>query len=179
MKSMHSEGSRASLAQLYDSASYLSFSFEASCTKNRDFGRNNRKPKYMSETGLFPYVRLIEASGSPYPAGERFVATIASQHEMDQNEKRHSRPRHSATISRTALKSVDDFRSNPRYGGDATREDLAYAIYALAHGADYGKVSAALKGRDLSHKGDERRQQQYVERTLAKARNLVEGRSRS
>ena len=74
---------------------------------------------------------------------------------------------------------MDDFRSNPRYGGDATREDLAYAIYALAHGADTGQVSAALKGRDLSHKGDEKRQEQYVERTLAKARNLVEGRSRS
>jgi hypothetical protein len=149
----------------------------------RHFGRlaglTNRKPKYMSETGLFPYVRLIEASGSPYPAGERFVATIISQHEMDQNENRRSRPTHSATISRTGLKTVDDFRSNPRYGGDATREDLAYAIYALAHGADSGQVSVALKGRDLSHKGDAKRQAQYVERTLAKARNLVEGRSRS
>lgn len=149
----------------------------------RHFGRlaglTNRKPKYMSETGLFPYVRLIEASGSPYPAGERFVAMIASQHEMDQNENRRGRPTHSATISRTGLKSVDDFRSNPRYGGDATREDLAYAIYALAHGADPSQVSVALKGRDLSHKGDAKRQEQYVERTLAKARNLVEGRSRS
>ena len=149
----------------------------------RHFGRlsglTNRKPKYMAETGLFPYVRLIEASGAPYAAGERFVAAISSQHEMDEHEKRHSRSTHSATTSRTTLRSVDDFRSNPRYGGDATREDLAYAIYALAHGADTSQVSAALKGRDLSHKGDEKRQKQYVERTLAKAWNLVEGRSRS
>src|SRR3954471_24850664 len=40
----------------------------------RHFGRlsglTNRKPKYMAETGLFPYVRLIEASGAPYAAGE-------------------------------------------------------------------------------------------------------------
>src|SRR6185312_9000621 len=53
----------------------------------RHFGRlsglTNRKPKYLSETGLFPYVRLIEASGAPYPAGERFVAAIAARHEMD------------------------------------------------------------------------------------------------
>ncbi len=90
----------------------------------------------MSEAGLFPCVRLIEAPGAPYPAGERLVAAISSQHEMDQHEKRHSRSTHSATTSRTRLKSVDNFRSNPRYGGGATREDLAYAIYALAHGAD-------------------------------------------
>lgn len=149
----------------------------------RHFGRlsglTNRKSKYMSEAGLFPYVRLIEASGVPYPAGERFVQAVVAQCDIDRSERRQHRSTHVASSGRTTLKSVDDFRLNPRYGGDATREDLAYAIYALAHGADTGQVSAALKGRDLSHKGDEKRQEQYVERTLSKARDLVEGRSRS
>jgi hypothetical protein len=149
----------------------------------RHFGRlsglTNRKSKYISESGIFPYVRLIEASGAPYPAGERFVRAITEEAEIDRSERQQHRSTHATTSVRTTLKSVDDFRSNPRYGGDATREDLAYAIYALAHGADSGHVSAALRGRDLSHKGDEKRQEQYVERTLAKARNLVEGRSRS
>ena len=148
----------------------------------RHFGRlsglTNRKPKYLSEAGLFPYVRLIDAFGAPYPAGERFVAAIAARYEMDQNEKRHCWPTQPATTSRTTLKSVDDFRSNPRYGGDATREDLAYAIYALAHGADTGQVSVALKGRDLSHKGTDKRQNQYVDRTIAKALNALETRTR-
>ena len=32
------------------------------------------------------------------------------------------------------LKSIEDFRAKPIYGGDQTRVDLAYAVYALAHG---------------------------------------------
>ncbi|MBS1854378.1 MAG: DNA topoisomerase [Acidobacteria bacterium] len=148
----------------------------------RHFGRlsglTNRKPKYLSETGLFPYVRLIEASGAPYPAGERFVAAIAARHEMDQNEKRHSRPTHSATTNRTRLKSVDDFRLNPRYGGDATREDLAFAVYALARGVDITQIAAALSRRDLSHKGNDQRQSQYVARTISKAISIVGDKSR-
>jgi hypothetical protein len=66
----------------------------------------------------------------------------------------------------------------PRYGGDATRVDLAYAIYALSHGANDAQVAAALRTRDLSHKGDEKRQNQYVDRTVGKALKLAEGRSR-
>ena len=96
----------------------------------------------MSEAGLFPYVRLIEASGAPYPAGKRFVEAVVAQYD-DRSERRQHRSTHVTSSGRTTLKSVDDFRSNPRYGGDATREDLAYAIYALANGADAGQVSAA------------------------------------
>ena len=52
--------------------------------------------------------------------------------------------------------------------------DLAYAIYALAHGAHVEKVKAAIRSRDLSHKGDEKRQTEYVERTVSKAFCIVE-----
>ena len=42
----------------------------------RHFGRlagfTNRKAKYMTASGLFPFVRLIEAPGIRYPEGERF-----------------------------------------------------------------------------------------------------------
>lgn len=51
----------------------------------------------------------------------------------------------------------------------ATRIDLAYAIYAIAHGHTEAEVEAAIRSRDLSHKGTERRQQDYVERTIKKA----------
>ena len=67
------------------------------------------------------------------------------------------------------LKSIDAFRGDPRYGGDGTRIDLAYAIYAIAHGHTEAEVEAAIRSRDLSHKGSERRQQDYVERTIKKA----------
>ena len=67
------------------------------------------------------------------------------------------------------MKSIDAFRGDPRYGGDGTRIDLAYAVYAIAHGHTEVEVEAAIRSRDLSHKGSERRQQDYVERTIKKA----------
>jgi hypothetical protein len=67
------------------------------------------------------------------------------------------------------LKSIDVFRADARYGGDGTRVDLAYSVYALSHGAIAAEVEAAIRSRDLSHKGSERRQNEYVERTIKKA----------
>jgi hypothetical protein len=52
--------------------------------------------------------------------------------------------------------------------------DLAYAVYALAHGMDLASVEAALRSRDLSHKGNENRQRDYVERTMRKAMVTLE-----
>jgi hypothetical protein len=59
------------------------------------------------------------------------------------------------------------------YGGDGTRVDLAYAIYALSHGATDDQVKTAIRSRNLSHKGNEKRQAEYVERTVNKALTLV------
>lgn len=73
-----------------------------------------------------------------------------------------------------APKRIEEFRSNPRYGGDDTRVDLAFAIYALSHGSSDDQVAAAIHSRDLSHKGDEKRQSEYVDRTIAKARKVTE-----
>jgi hypothetical protein len=145
----------------------------------RHFGRLSgftfRKRKYMDEGGLFPFVRLIEASGVRYPAGEQFLATTTAQQEIDLRTREHQRFT-SISALRTSSKSIDDFRSNPRYGGDATRVDLAFAIYALSHGSSGDQVAAALRTRDLSHKGDDKRQRQYVDRTIAKALKVVESR---
>ena len=69
-----------------------------------------------------------------------------------------------------------DFRVDPKYGSDNTRIALAFAIYAISHGADPRAVSAAIRSRDLSHKGTEKRQEQYVERTLAKALGAMRSR---
>ena len=61
------------------------------------------------------------------------------------------------------------FRTDGRYGGDGTRIDLAYAVYALTHGSSAAEVQAAIRSRDLSHKGNERRQNDYLDRTIKKA----------
>jgi hypothetical protein len=148
----------------------------------RHFGRlaglTNRKPRHMGGNGLFPFVHLIEASGKTYQEAEAFVAKILKQRELEQRAREERRDARFASGATRAHRSIDDFRSNPRYGGDATRVDLAYAIYALSHGANEAQVAAAIRSRDLSHKGDEKRQNQYVDRTVGKALKVTETRCR-
>ena len=147
----------------------------------RHFGRlagfTNRKAKYLdANTGLYPYVRLIEATGSVYPEAERFLAAVKKDLERRQAEREHLRRRHLAHAGaiRPDLKSIDVFRADVRYAEDGTRIDLAYAVYALSHGADTKQVESAIRSRDLSHKGNERRQDDYVARTIKKAMGTIE-----
>ena len=72
------------------------------------------------------------------------------------------------------LKSIDVFRADVRYGGDGTRIDLAYAVYALSHGASVDQVERMIQSRDLSHKGNQRRQEDYLARTIKKALGTME-----
>jgi hypothetical protein len=104
----------------------------------RHFGRlsgfTNRKAKYFdASTELYPFVRLIEATGSGYPEAERFSAGVKRDLERRQAEREHIRTRqlgHADFIRPQDLKSIDVFRADGRYGGDGTRVDLAYAVYA-------------------------------------------------
>ncbi len=150
----------------------------------RHFGRlagfTNRKDKYRSESGLYPFVLLTEHNGSSYLAGDTFAVEARKKIEAEQAERQariSCAPITSA--ERSNLKSIGTFRSDSRYGGDGTRIDLAYAIYAFSHGLDDATVTAALRSRDLSHKGPERRQDEYVERTIQKALGTVRGECRS
>jgi hypothetical protein len=143
----------------------------------RHFGRMagfaNRKSKYCDpSTGLYPFVLLLEAEGKVYPEAERILAAVSV--ELDRKREERSRlveraTSHSWATGPTTLKTIDAFRSDARYGGDGNRIDLAYAVYSFAHGVEAAEVVAAIRSRDLSHKGNERRQDEYVERTVKKA----------
>jgi len=124
-------------------------------------------------------VRLIESTGEVYREAGKFIAEVRDycQREQDARRKRDSALA-SVPVSRGADKSIDAFRQNPVYEGDGTRIDLAYALYALSRGASAEQVSAAIRTRDLSHKGTERRQDDYVERTIRKALTLQQAQSR-
>ena len=141
----------------------------------RHFGRlvgfTNRKSKYLdANTGLYPFVCLIEVEGGVYTEAVRFLAGVKSDLEQRHAEREQSRQRARAvTIRPQDLKSIDVFRANARYGGDGTRVDLAYAVYAMSHGVSADQIEAAIRSRDLSHKGNERRQNDYVGRTIKKA----------
>ena len=143
----------------------------------RHFGRlsgfTNRKAKYFdANTGLYPFVHLIEATGSLYPEADRFLAGVKRELERRNAEREQLRTGcldHGRTILLQDLKSIDAFRADGRYGGDGTRVDLAYAVYALSHGISKDEVDSAIRSRDLSHKGNARRQDDYVARTIKKA----------
>lgn len=150
----------------------------------RHYGRlagfTNRKEKYRDGvTGLHPFVRLIEASGNTYPEARNFLSRVrADLEERHRREERRRMELASAIRSGNGrngpLKSIEEFRRDPRYEGDGTRIDLAFAVYALSHGVTSEQVEAAIRTRDLSHKGSEKRQTDYVERTIKKALAAVE-----
>jgi hypothetical protein len=156
------------------------FHGDAGAADWRHFGRlsgfANRKPKYQDvTTGLYPLVRLIEAEGKVYPQADHFLASVRRGVEERRQARQRLRLQTTSFPIGRQRKAIDAFRSDPRYAGDGNRIDLAYAIYALSHGATEAEVAAAIRTRDLSKKGAERRQQDYIERTIRKAgANLLE-----
>jgi hypothetical protein len=147
----------------------------------RHFGRlagfTNRKAKYQDrDTGLYPFVRVIEARHRVYPEATRFITDMRRVLEARAREREELRDRAGAgrRRSRTRQKSIDAFRNDAKYGGDGTRIDLAYAIHAVSNGATEAEVSSAIRSRDLCHKGDEKRRNDYVDRTIRKALTTIE-----
>ena len=124
-------------------------------------------------------MRLIESSGAVYRSAGKFVDSLREQcaREQDARKKRDAAFA-SVPMSSGADRSIESFRQNPAYGGDGTRVDLAYALYALSRGASVEDVGAAIRSRDLTHKGTERRQEDYVERTIRKALALQNSQAR-
>jgi hypothetical protein len=140
----------------------------------RQFGRlagfTNNKQKYRQSNGLQPYVRLQHADPCIYPAAAEIRARAEQELAQEHAKREHLKtlPRHAS-----ALKSIDSFHSDPRYGGDLHRADLAFATYALAHGAHFDDVVRSIAQRDLSHKGSTNRQQAYIDRTVRKAADTL------
>jgi hypothetical protein len=151
----------------------------------RHFGRlagfTNRKELHREANGRFPYVRLIEASGMVYERASEFIPAMAKEHARQAEEGKIHRLFFQAVRSlrpHGQLKSIDNFRNDPRYGGAQSRSDMAYAIYALDHGIDASTVQNAIASQDLSFKGSLVRQSQYIERIIRKARRLLDDRGR-
>ncbi len=142
----------------------------------RHFGRlagfTNQKPKHRQPGGRYPFVRLVHATGQIYEMAEEFIRGVEAQMELARIEAERKRQAflNSARPDKFhATKSIEEFRQDQRYGGDGNRIDLAYAIYALSHGVSEDEVRTAITSRDLTHKGTDKRQAEYVDRTIDKA----------
>jgi hypothetical protein len=117
---------------------------------------------------------VIEATGALYPACDRFLQVVEARFRLQAQAEEANRLRSIQTRPTRELSPISRFRDNERYEGDGTRIDLAYAIYAFSHGASEAQVATAIRSRNLSHKGTEKRQGEYIERTVRKARSVVE-----
>ena len=127
---------------------------------------------------MFPFVRITEQHvGLIYSESAAFVLAVQDQLKRRDAERTPLQP--TTGLGRDGrLKTIDDFRGEAVYAGDGNRIDLAYAVYALAHGVDEAAVRHAIQTRDLSKKGSEARQEAYVDRTIAKAVQYCLGRGR-
>jgi hypothetical protein len=145
----------------------------------RHYGRlagfTNRKEKYRKENGLYPFVLLHEASGRTYRRASEFYCEVKEMFEQTREREKSGTHWIRVMQSLSPLKTIEDFRHRSIYGGDQTRVDLAYAVYALAHGVPENDARDALASRDLTHKGDRKRQQAYIDRTIKKALERING----
>jgi len=144
----------------------------------RHFGRlagfTNRKEEHMGAEGLHPYVLLREASGAVYQKVDAFLHEMSEawKKELARREAyRMPSPTQYSRGSAPQMKTIEQFHSNPRYGGDRHKSDLAYAVYALSQGVPQERIAATIAERDLSHKGPTILQEKYIKRTLDKARD--------
>ena len=71
------------------------------------------------------------------------------------------------------LKSILDFREDPRYRGASSRSDMAYAIYAIDHGKTPNGVADEIENAAIEWRGSAGRRRDYVNRIIRKAESYL------
>ena len=121
-------------------------------------------------SGLRPFARLRSATGRVYSRAAEFLAgiKISSDGQAGQGEQPHNLLRRRK--DRVSVKPLREFHSDPIYGGDLHRADMAWAKHAAGSGLTLEQIKTELlDGRDLGKKGSRKRQLEYAERTASKA----------
>jgi RepB DNA-primase from phage plasmid len=141
----------------------------------RHFGRlagfTNPKPNRRLESGLQPFARLLEASRQIYRQAPRFIVEVRA---ALADEAALAGGGAEAAVAQGAqeppLRPLAEFHSDPCYGGDLHRADMAWARHAASMGLSASEIRAEIvQVRDLAKKGSVRRQREYAERTAGKA----------
>jgi hypothetical protein len=148
----------------------------------RHFGRlagfTNPKPNRRLESGLQPFARLVEAGGQVYGRAAAFIAEVraalAAAAVSETGGAGDAAGQGTAEL--TPLRPLAEFHCDPRYGGDLHRADMAWARHSAGMGLSASEIRAEImRARDLSKKGSQKRQREYVERTAAKALRQRDG----
>ena len=148
----------------------------------RHFGRlagfTNPKPNRRLASGLQPFSRLLEAGGQVYQQAPVFIAEVRAAmaaEAVSENGARSGERVGEGAPELPPLKSLAEFHDDARYDGDLHRADMAWARHAAALGLSSSEIRGEiLRGRDLSKKGNVRRQREYAERTAGKALRQAE-----
>src|SRR5712692_5519944 len=139
----------------------------------RHFGRlagfTNLKRERRLPSGMRLFARLRSATGRVYSRAAEFLADIKKNEERETLEVAEPRGRHGCR-ERVGVKPLKEFHSDPNYGGDLHRADMAWSKHAAGCGLTLEQIKdELLNGRDLGKKGDHKRQVEYVTRTAEKA----------
>ena len=141
----------------------------------RHFGRlagfTNQKPARRLPSGLAPFALLRQASGQVFALSAEIVDAVKRQlaEKMDRR-KTGSAIAGTRSPGAAEIPPVEEIHRDPRYGGDLHRADIAWANMAAAAGLSLEAIrDAILSARDLSHKGNRKRQLEYAARTAEKA----------
>jgi IS30 family transposase len=149
------------------------FGADLSSADSSHYGRlagfTNPKPKYLQTNGTAPFCLLICAIDRSYEHAKKYIdkirGTVTSKKESATTQ----------TITKIAkLRNILDFHKDSRFENDLHRADLAWAIHAVHLGLSQVEVvQEILNSRDLSKKGNTRRQYEYAKRTCEKATKLA------
>ena len=121
-------------------------------------------------SGLRPFARLRSSKGRVYSRAAEFLAGIvkgaapAGVRDAEPHQRQRQR------TEGEGVKPLEQFHADPMYAGDLHRADLAWAKHAAGCGLTFEEITdKLLNGRDLSKKGNRKRQLEYVTRTAEKA----------
>ena len=152
----------------------LRFQSDVAAAGRRHAGRlagfTNRKASRRLPNGLYPFVRLHHARASVFPKAK--ALREETKGEIERRIIELAAPAPPVPLWRTPAKqkSIVDFHGDPRYGGDLSRADYAFAIYGHSHGMSEVEMIEAILTRDMRKKGNAVAQRKYAAYTVRRAR---------
>jgi hypothetical protein len=141
----------------------------------RHFGRlagfTNHKPSRRLPSGLAPFVLVRQASGKTFALSAEIVDRVKLRlAEAADGRKIGGAIAGPRSSGAGEIPPIEEVHRDPRYGGDLHRADIAWANMAAAAGLGQETIRDAIaNARDLSHKGNRKRQLDYAARTAEKA----------
>jgi hypothetical protein len=150
----------------------------------RRFGRlpgfTNCKPKYRTDSGLYPYVLLRSAIGVQYRQAAYLRLEMTKLYQLEVQEREARAAQHSANSFAAARRppyswlSLERFRNATKFHLRPAAADLAFCVAALSLRMPEDAIATTLDSLYLSRDPNPSRKAAYIKRTMAKARSWAQ-----